>query len=1020
MGKNYPDVLYVDLRYSTPFRGGEYNIEPHLNPPIRHKCEAGCRGAGDVNTYNPAFFHCGGKYPVGQCVPHAKFTDRDQLQFDLAFEFKPADGINLADYGLPDTHTEKGINWNPLGAFDSDAIFTRGAITPDGEIECGHPNAGFVMKACIRCKASPTPGQPPQFWMNQTVSEIWNNNGYYGPTKLGVFHVPSGICSPIPQNIRDDSNKYRNLFFEHGLELLEPIQCEPFTVKLRGHLMVSQAVFMGSQSYVYRWMNTRVAEFTLTISNPEKIADFTGQINSQGGAGLYFVPSASTISSYVYNTQPGDHPWLPTGRYAGGLFNPTDTPPNKYGESMVGVCPDLLNNTQPIEYCVKLEWVEKTAPAYIKPEMDGTLQFTARHIGSYYQVNDLVTDKKIECVKIIRPYDEPMYSSKQTPIDCDPREEMYFSSLNYATYLRFNQDINARRSPFLWGTMWNDKEWGWDLGYYWNDWNQDPNHGGSISPSGNVTITCNPFSMVIDRIPVYYNKYRQALWVVGYFKATITLRDGWIPKGQCTPMEYGADYYDFGSGINTENRCRQAMPEPYNYGVPAQGPFKTLKDCFTGQAIPKTPKWYLVSGQCVESVGIPPGASDGPFDTMEQCSGCRQPPNSKKWYCVSGNCAQYDTQPPGSSGPFETKTVCDSACSTPVVKKWYCVSGACGEFASAPPGATGGPFDTQQQCQSTCQPIPPPPKYWCVGNTCVQSVDAPPGATAGPFDSLDLCGASCVDPLLWWCLDGNCSESRTQPAGSSGPFTTEADCKAICLPPPVPMVWVCMGGTCVQYSYEDAVNSGFVFYGSQSECSSHCTTPPNPYIGYYCLPVTNTFAAGGGSTPTNTCIQWGNPLEPPAGAIGGKYDTLADCEAGCNQTPGALYWCVAASDGTKRCVMSMTQPPATVSGPYNTSTECSLACGMGVTNPPVDLSISHQQRSAPVTTSSQILARVKLPCVHLGDAVEDPSKCGCGVAVLRKCDIHGTCRTIGYPKAGESICAQCPDYMAPATVQPTG
>jgi len=58
----------------------------------------------------------------------------------------------------------------------------------------------------------------------------------------------------------------------------------------------------------------------------------------------------------------------------------------------------------------------------------------------------------------------------------------------------------------------------------------------------------------------------------------------------------------------------------------------------------------------------------------------------------------------------------------------------------------------------------------------------------------------------------------------------------------------------------------------------------------------------------------------------------------------------------------------------------------------------------------QWITRTTTPCVHLGETIEDPATCGCGVAVLRECAIHGLCRKIGQPKAGESICATCGDY----------
>lgn len=74
--------------------------------------------------------------------------------------------------------------------------------------------------------------------------------------------------------------------------------------------------------------------------------------------------------------------------------------------------------------------------------------------------------------------------------------------------------------------------------------------------------------------------------------------------------------------------------------------------------------------------------------------------------------------------------------------------------------------------------------------------------------------------------------------------------------------------------------------------------------------------------------------------------------------------------------------------------------------------IHHPSPSPPPPTPAE-LRRVTIPCIHLGDNIEDPATCGCGTAVLRKCGVHGQCRKTGYPKAGESICLTCPDYQSP-------
>ena len=54
-----------------------------------------------------------------------------------------------------------------------------------------------------------------------------------------------------------------------------------------------------------------------------------------------------------------------------------------------------------------------------------------------------------------------------------------------------------------------------------------------------------------------------------------------------------------------------------------------------------------------------------------------------------------------------------------------------------------------------------------------------------------------------------------------------------------------------------------------------------------------------------------------------------------------------------------------------------------------------------------------MQCAHLGTVIEDPATCGCGVAVLHTCAVHGKCRKIGQPKNGERVCSSCSDYKLP-------
>lgn len=119
--------------------------------------------------------------------------------------------------------------------------------------------------------------------------------------------------------------------------------------------------------------------------------------------------------------------------------------------------------------------------------------------------------------------------------------------------------------------------------------------------------------------------------------------------------------------------------------------------------------------------------------------------------------------------------------------------------------------------------------------------------------------------------------------------------------------------------------------------------------------------------------------------------------------PDPGFWCV-----NGLCVWSYTQPADATMGPFATIDQCSESCV------PVSsmASFEAENTSEELTEPSRLQAirRVTLPCVHLGEMMEDPTTCGCGSAVLRKCKIHGVCRRTGFSKAGEIICFGCQDW----------
>lgn len=115
------------------------------------------------------------------------------------------------------------------------------------------------------------------------------------------------------------------------------------------------------------------------------------------------------------------------------------------------------------------------------------------------------------------------------------------------------------------------------------------------------------------------------------------------------------------------------------------------------------------------------------------------------------------------------------------------------------------------------------------------------------------------------------------------------------------------------------------------------------------------------------------------------------------------FYCVSGA-----CIWSYTQPANATSGPHSTIDACSENCsamnaaGFSMASDILNPSVEKARLEA--------IRRVSVPCIYLGDLIEDPASCGCGTAVLRQCAIHGQCRRTGLPKSNESICFNCPDW----------
>jgi len=376
----------------------------------------------------------------------------------------------------------------------------------------------------------------------------------------------------------------------------------------------------------------------------------------------------------------------------------------------------------------------------------------------------------------------------------------------------------------------------------------------------------------------------------------------------------------------------------------------------------------------------------------ERTPGCVWGPTygspAAKWWCTPAGCVQASTRPvDATAGPFDSMVDCSAGCGTVVALKWYCTPAGCVEASTPPADATSGPHDTLQICQATCSQTPPTPDpYWCVSGTCVQSANQPPGGT-GPFTTLANCVAGCAPAPTskWWCIYGVLVKSVTSPhPDAAGPFNdaVSANCG------PAEMVWHCAESGPARISKWDAVQHGWPYYQTEAE-----TVAAGCVAKWYCTP--------------DGC---GRYTAPPAGVVSGPHATDAICRAICGGSPDptAGWYCVGS---TARGVVSFscqyfsTLPPdgtVIASGPHANSQGCGLNCDTSTPDqPPIR-----------ITRSSVDIQRVTIPCVHLGDAIEDPATCGCGTAVLRKCAIYGQCRRTGYPKAGEPICLTCPSYQA--------
>ena len=247
--------------------------------------------------------------------------------------------------------------------------------------------------------------------------------------------------------------------------------------------------------------------------------------------------------------------------------------------------------------------------------------------------------------------------------------------------------------------------------------------------------------------------------------------------------------------------------------------------------------------------------------------------------------------------------------------------------------------------------IPPPSvndPYWCVGEECVKSALQPSGARAGPYGSLNDCNAYCVSGQIpYWCWYGKCVQRITQPTGSTGPFANSSACANGGCGPEV-MVYTCnASGNCQQTPKWAAIQDDLEYWNTLELCQQNCVQK------WYCASDGN-------------CYQWTKTTAPPW-ATSGPYNTQAACQSNCVPVVGSTVY------------QSNYEEPTTQIHEHITENQ------------------------------SEIIKRIKLPCIHLGESITGTNKMGCGSCHTHKCSIHGECKK--FDSSGQfKQCITCEDY----------